>query len=208
MYLKITGKRTVAEVIELYGADSRSRLQPLFEVAGVAYPPKELTFLAMKDSNQMELWASDGERWHKISNYDIKGASGGPGPKLREGDKQVPEGIYRVTGLNPNSAYHLSMKLNYPNSFDLKWAKLENRNEPGSNIFIHGKSLSIGCLAMGDEVIEDLFVLSNDVGIANIQVIIAPADPRMNKLLLPDGANPWVQDLYHDIETAVTPFSS
>ena len=79
--------------------------------------------------------------------------------KLREGDRQVPEGLYRLIGRNPNSNYHLSMKLDYPNSYDPRHAKREGRSNPGSNIFIHGKSLSVGCLAMSGEAIEAFFVL-------------------------------------------------
>ena len=74
------------------------------------------------------------------------------------------------------------MKLNYPNEFDLAHAKIEGRTKPGSNIFIHGKAVSIGCLAMGDKTIEELFILANDVGINNITVVISPLDPRVNIL--------------------------
>jgi murein L,D-transpeptidase YafK len=74
----------------------------------------------------------------------MKRASGKAGPKLREGDGQVPEGIYRIDGLNPNSSYHLSLKLNYPNDFDLEQARTEGRTELGGDIFIHGKAVSIG----------------------------------------------------------------
>ena len=141
-----------------------------------------------------------------MKDYNIQAASGRLGPKLREGDRQVPEGIYKVIGLNPNSSYHLSMKLNYPNKFDLSWAQKENRTQPGSNIFIHGKALSIGCLAMGDEAIEELFVLGNDVGISNIKVIITPTDPRAGNLIPPTESKPWVKELYQDIESAFEPY--
>ena len=107
----------------------------------------------------LELWASQNGNWRFIKQYSINGASGAPGPKLREGDRQVPEGLYRLIGRNPNSNYHLSMKLDYPNSYDLRHAKREGRSNPGSNIFIHGKSLSVGCLAMSGEAIEAFFVL-------------------------------------------------
>ncbi len=115
-----------------------------------------------------------------------------------EGDGQVPEGLYRIESLNPNSSYHLSMKLNYPNTFDLKQAKSEGRDRPGSNIFIHGKSVSIGCLAMGDSAIEELFVLATDVGRKNIQVAIAPTDPRI-KLLQTTTQPAWVGQLYDNL---------
>lgn len=205
-YVQAAGTRTVSEVVHLYGPDARSRLMPHFNRAGATYPPEEVTFLATKDQNLLEVWAKAEGSWVKIKGYKIKAASGGLGPKLREGDRQVPEGIYQIIGLNPNSSYHLSMKLNYPNRFDLKWAEKENRTEPGTNIFIHGKSVSIGCLAMGDKAIEELFVLAHDVGISNIEVIISPTDPRENELVPPNGYGPWVEELYKNIEHKFDPF--
>jgi murein L,D-transpeptidase YafK len=108
----------------------------------------------------------------------------------------VPEGIYRVEGLNPNSSYHLSIKLNYPNAFDLEHAKLDGRTGLGGDIFIHGKTVSIGCLAMGDEAIEELFVLINRIGIKNVRVIIAPHDFRNNTVEPGRDQLPWVRELY------------
>lgn len=206
VYLKALGARSVADVIAQYGDESRSVLKPMFESVGLSYPPNKVTLLAVKDSQQMELWASNGNQWHQITAYAVKAASGVSGPKLREGDRQVPEGLYQVIGLNPNSSYHLSMKLNYPNSFDLKWANTENRDQPGSDIFIHGKAVSIGCLAMGDEVIEQLFTLVADVGKQNVQVIIAPTDPRKGQLIPPDGSAAWVNELYQDIAVGFANF--
>jgi hypothetical protein len=108
--------------------------------------------------------------------------------------------LYRIEGLNPNSTYHLSLKLNYPNDFDLKHAAIEGRSNPGSNIFIHGKAVSIGCLAMGDATIEELFVLAADVGKDNISVGIAPSDPRSTSLST--SAEPeWVSVLYQRLNT-------
>ena len=76
--------------------------------------------------------------------------SGRLGPKLKEGDRQVPEGLYRVESLNPNSRYHLSLRVNYPNEQDKSYGRLDGRNNLGTDIMIHGKDCSIGCLAMGD----------------------------------------------------------
>ncbi len=198
-YIKLTGKRTVADVISSVGEEARSRLLPYFNQAEVAYPPKEITLLATKNNRQLELWALKDGNPNLIRKFHVQAQSGVAGPKLREGDRQVPEGVYQIEGLNPNSSYHLSMKLNYPNEFDLKNAQAEGRENPGSNIFIHGKAVSIGCLAMGDEVIEDLFVLVHDVGKSNVKVVIAPSDPRESPL---DASSKpeWVTELYETIE--------
>lgn len=197
-FVQLAGKRVVADVISEIGPEARSRLLPYFRTAQVSYPPDQITLLAVKSTGLLELWAQNGGSSKHIRTYIIHAQSGDLGPKLREGDKQVPEGIYRIEGLNPNSSYHLSMKLNYPNEFDLKHAQIEGRQEPGSNIFIHGKAVSIGCLAMGDVAIEELFALVHDVGKEKVKVVIAPQDPR--KLPLdPSGKPLWVTELYNNI---------
>ena len=136
-----------------------------------------------------------------ITSYPIKAASGELGPKLKEGDKQVPEGIYKIEGFNPNSAYHISMKLNYPNEFDTYQANQEGRAEPETNIFIHGKASAIGCLAMEDEAIEELFTLVHDAGRSKTTVLISPTNPSLNNLEIPSNAPKWTADLYRQIES-------
>ena len=198
---KILGKKTSEEVVQLYGKRARAKIMPYFTKAKISYPPKKVTLLAMKEEKLLEVWASNGGDYAFIRAYNIQKLSGKEGPKLREGDRQVPEGKYNIVGLNPNSSYHLSMKLNYPNEFDLLHAKNEDRTEPGTNIFIHGKSVSIGCLAMGDKTIEELFVLSKDVGINNLTVVISPYDPRVKGLTYLGKPQPkWVGELYMQIE--------
>ncbi|MGY5449981.1 L,D-transpeptidase family protein [Agarivorans sp. MS3-6] len=194
-------KRTIKQVVKTYHNDSLKRLLPLFVAAKVDYPPHKITLLASKRSRRLELWADSGEGPRYIHTYWIRHASGTAGPKLREGDLQVPEGIYQIEALNPNSNFHLSMKLNYPNSFDLKKAKQEQRHRPGSNIFIHGKASSVGCLAMGDQNIEDLFILVERIGPGNSKVVIAPHDPRLLPLFpVPDHLPEWTADLYQQIQ--------
>ncbi len=173
-------------------------MAPHFKAAGVAYPPKKLMLLAIKDKARLEVWDDSGQSPIYIRTYAIQALSGHSGPKLREGDRQVPEGLYQIVSLNPNSAYHLSLKLNYPNAFDLKQAKAEGRTQPGSNIFIHGKAVSIGCLAMGDGAIEEIFTLIADVGHAQVAVTIAPKDPRKGRLVNPTKLS-WVNGLYRQI---------
>jgi len=202
---QMVGKRSVAEVIGQYGDVARARMAPYFDAAGLAYPPEQVVLLALKDSATLELWAVAGATPVFIRRYPIQALSGIAGPKLREGDKQVPEGIYRIIGLNPNSAYHLSMKLDYPNRFDLRHAAAEGRDQPGSDIFIHGKAVSVGCLAMGDETIEELFVLAADVGIEHFSVAIAPTDPRLKQLSTTDGP-PWLLDLYTRLKAFFSDF--
>jgi len=202
------GQRTVEDVLQDFGPYAIDQLKPYFARAGVTFPPRELTLVALKAEKKLELWASGDGEYRLIRDYDILAASGTAGPKLRQGDRQVPEGVYRIVGLNPNSNFHLSMKLNYPNSFDLFHAAQEGRDDPGSDIFIHGKDQSIGCLAMGDAAIDELFVLVARVGVDNVKVVIAPHDPRAYPLDPSAGEFPiWTDELYAMIASEIQALS-
>jgi hypothetical protein len=195
------GQRSVDDVLYSFAPYAVGQLKPYFRKAGVSYPPREAALIGLKEEKKLEVWArGEKGKFKFIRDYDIMAASGTKGPKLRQGDKQVPEGVYRIVRLNPNSNYHLSMKLNYPNEFDLEHAELDGRSKPGNDIFIHGKSVSAGCLAMGDAAIEELFVLAAHTGADNISVVIAPHDPRKRPLDSSDPDLPyWTSELYDRI---------
>ena len=198
---RLRGRSTVSDRVAQYGGAARERLGPRFEAAGVPYPPEEITLVGLKEERRLEVWvrASDSQ-WQHLKTYPILGMSGKVGPKLRHGDRQVPEGIYRVDSLNPNSSYHLSLRLNYPNGDDRRRAESEGRTDLGADIMIHGGNVSVGCLAMGDEAAEDLFVLVAETGIENVSVILSPVDFRVRDL--PQQYSPvpeWVPDLYESI---------
>ena len=199
--------KTVADRLAEFGPAARSRLQPMFQKAGVAYPPRQVVLVAFKQERVLEVHAGDGPgALRKVTTYPILGASGGLGPKLREGDRQVPEGMYSIAELNPNSRHEIALKLNYPNAFDLKQAAKDGRQFSGSHIMIHGSDTSIGCLAMGDEVAADLFVLTADVGIENLQVILSPVDFRKGVTVSTDNQPFWVNGLYEIIRSNLSKF--
>ena len=133
--------------------------------------------------------------------------SGHLGPKLRQGDLQIPEGLYRINALNANSKFHLSLRINYPNMFDQHYAQLEARTKPGNNIFIHGKRASIGCIAIGDQGIEDIFVLVVDVGFDKVNVILTPVDFRQSTLKMNGPSPAWLPELYRSIKESLVVFS-
>ncbi|MGI8907947.1 MAG: L,D-transpeptidase family protein [Candidatus Sumerlaeaceae bacterium] len=191
---------------------ARERLRPYFERQHVEFPPKNLRIVATKQERRLKLFAPDhtGE-WRFILQYPIAAASGTSGPKLCEGDEQVPEGIYRVNSLNPHSKFHLSLELNYPNEFDRRQARADGRKLPlGRDIMIHGKWWSIGCIALGDTAAEDVYVLVSDTGLNNVRVVLAPMDLRE----LPPGKTPpldvvtsqpaWVPALHDDLRRELT----
>jgi murein L,D-transpeptidase YafK len=194
---------TIEDRLAQYGVAARARLSPHFTNASVAYPPSTLVFIGLKEEKVLQVYAKSGTNGFKfIRAYPIQAASGVAGPKLRQGDKQVPEGIYAIDLLNPNSSYHLSMQVSYPNAFDREQAAKEGRTNLGGEIMIHGKALSVGCLAMGDEAAEELFVLAADTKIENMTVIIAPVDFRSGGQLPVGGKYPaWADKLYSEIKS-------
>lgn len=165
--------------------------------AGLTYPPENVRLVVLKEERLLETWSGKNGAWKLFRTYPILAASGGLGPKLREGDHQVPEGHYKIEYLNPNSNYHLSMKIDYPNAFDRDMAKREGRTGLGGDIFIHGSSVSIGCVAIGNAAIEELYALVADVGKGKIDVVIVPYDFR--KRPIPGSGVVWMKGLYETL---------
>lgn len=208
MSSRISTAQAIQSAILRYGLHKEPRLMGYFVKAGVAYPPKDIALLAFKKEQTIQLWAKDShEHWQYIHTYPLTAYSGTLGPKLREYDKQIPEGIYRLTTFNPFSTMHLSMMINYPNEFDREQANRDGRRKLGGDIFLHGKSRSVGCLAVGDNAIDELFLLTHRVGLGHVQLIIAPNDlrkdkPATNALIQPK----WLPVLYQRIAKALNRF--
>jgi murein L,D-transpeptidase YafK len=149
----------------------QSRLQQQGIAAGF-----QVFFRVFKQEKTLELWVKGhGQaRFTMLATYPICKASGLPGPKRKEGDQQVPEGFYFINRFNPKSQFHLSLGLNYPNESDLR---LSDRDRPGGDIFIHGGCESIGCMAMTDDSIKEIYVIASEAkkhGQSQIPVHIFP----------------------------------
>ena len=147
-----------------------------FKSAGVAWPAKALLLRAFKLDDQLELWAGDDRAapLTLVHTFAICARSGGPGPKRKAGDGQVPEGFYTVSQLNPASNFHLSLRVSYPNRADrLRSAA----RDLGGDIFIHGDCVTIGCLPLQDGPIEALYlaVLDAKAAGAKTEVHLFPA---------------------------------
>jgi len=201
------GHYTLGERLAEIAPGAKARLAERFGAAKVAWPPEEVALVAIKDERTLELHArSKSGKWIFIHRYKVLAASGRGGPKLSRGDRQVPEGIYRITYLNPNSRYHVSLRVNYPNQFDRKMASKDGRKDLGGDIMIHGKRTSAGCLAMGDPAAEELFVLVAEVGKEKTRLIIAPTDFRRSKPAADPNAPDWLSGLYTEVATAMADF--
>lgn len=208
MVFHLLGKKTVEDRLAECGPAARAALEPLLKRESVQYPPKYVTLVCLKQERRIELWCSNesGPQRH-IKDYPIVSLSGKQGPKLARGDMQVPEGIYRVESLNPNSLFHLSLRLNYPNDFDRRKGREDKRSDLGDDIMIHGGAASIGCLAVGDAAIEELFAVVAETDLKNVTVLMCPMDFRTGSPVLAADAPRWTADLYADIEARLKALS-
>ncbi|MDR3508705.1 MAG: murein L,D-transpeptidase [Caulobacteraceae bacterium] len=142
-----------------------------------------------KQDNRLELWLAEGGRYRLFQTYPICKWSGDLGPKVREGDHQAPEGFYAVTPgqMNPHSKYHKAFNLGFPNAYDRAMGR------SGSALMVHGACGSVGCYAMTDPGIDEIYDLMSDAfarGQGQVAVDILPF--RMTPAnLAAHAASPW-----------------
>ncbi|MDR2764222.1 MAG: L,D-transpeptidase family protein [Tannerella sp.] len=154
-----------------------------------------ILIVAYKNEGILELYAkSRAEKTCRpIQTYRIVAKSGTLGPKSKQGDFQVPEGFYRIDRFNPASQFYLSLGINYPNSAD---RRRSHAGKPGGDIFIHGASVTIGCLPITDDKIKELYlyaVYARNSGQTTIPVYIFPFvmnDANMSAFERRYAANP------------------
>jgi murein L,D-transpeptidase YafK len=143
-----------------------------FAAAGLAYPPAGVKIRVFKAERMMEIWiGAPGKRKRLFKKYRIAAMSGGLGPKKQLGDLQAPEGLYYVDRFNKQSRFLLSLGLNYPNALDRKRSR---GLDPGGDIFIHGGCVSIGCMAMTDDQIQEIFLIAYDARKKPVAVEVYP----------------------------------
>ena len=130
--------------------------------AGLSPDNLNIVIVVYKDTGTLEIHAkpkaATEKKYKLLESYPICTFSGELGPKRQEGDEQAPEGFYFVESLNPASSYHLALKVSYPNRADRQHTPKGKR--PGGMIMIHGDCVSIGCLAMTDELIEEIYLMT------------------------------------------------
>lgn len=157
--------------------ETRFQLKRLFRERGIHYPAAEIFLRVFKRERRLEVWVRprSSEPFVLLKTYPICALAGRLGPKRRQGDEQVPEGFYYVESFNPQSDFHLSLRLDYPNRSDVV---LGTGGALGGDIYIHGGCESAGCLAVTDQGIREIYWLSVEVrglGQTRIPVHIFPA---------------------------------
>lgn len=201
VFNKNKGKETIETILSKIESKVWERLELKLGISGFKMDfPKEIIIVAFKEERILQVYTKDYSGVKLLKEYPFTAYSGSLGPKLKDGDRQIPEGIYKVEYLNPNSLYYLSLKINYPNEFDKSKTKFASIEEMGKDIFIHGKAATIGCIPIGDEAIEEVFVLTQKAMNNEVKVIISPRDFR-KKDHFPEIENiDWEHELYTSIK--------
>jgi murein L,D-transpeptidase YafK len=134
-------------------------LQKQFEAKKLAWPAKYVYIRSFKYDGQLEVWVKNDikDPFQLFKTYKVCALAGTLGPKRMEGDYQVPEGFYYINVFNPKSNYYLSLGINYPNVSD---RILSDSLRPGSEIFIHGSCVTVGCIPIRDEQIDEVYILA------------------------------------------------
>ena len=135
-------------------------LQKEFKAKGLQWPAKYVYIRSFKYDSQLEVWVKNNlkEKYKLFKTYKVCMQSGAMGPKRLQGDYQVPEGFYYINEFNPRSNYHLSLGLNYPNASD---RILSDSLRPGNGIYIHGSCVSVGCIPVTDQDIEEIYIVAS-----------------------------------------------
>ncbi len=159
-------------------------LQEDLQAADIQINTVRLFIRAFKQEQKLEAWvkAEKDAKFQLFKSYDFCKSSGKLGPKRKEGDLQIPEGVYHINRFNPKSKFHLSLGLNYPNASDLI---LSDKEKPGSDIFLHGGCVTVGCIPITNEKIRELYLLASFAKSANqskIPVHIFPFKMSINNI--------------------------
>ena len=145
-------------VFEAY-RDKWETVNAKLRAAGVDPYNYDLFIRGFKFEEDLEVWAKnkDEAKYRLITIYKFCNSVGELGPKRREGDLQIPEGVYFLSRFNPTSDYFLSLKVSYPNRSDSLRAESAKL---GGDIYIHGGCSTVGCIPITDTYIKELYVFA------------------------------------------------
>ena len=171
-------------------------------------PGFEMYLAAYKKEGKLEVWLKNKEeqRYKLFRTYDFCAHSGTLGPKIKEGDRQTPEGFYKISAFNPKSNFYLSLGINYPNAVDLARS---GTAKPGTDIYIHGNCVTIGCIPITDDKIKEVYILAIEAkngGQENIPVHIFPFKMSKENLLAQKTKFPQHYEFWKELEPAYSWF--
>jgi murein L,D-transpeptidase YafK len=165
----------------------------------------QLFLRGFKKEQVLEVWVKEKgkEEFVLLHTYEFCTTSGTLGPKRKEGDLQIPEGVYYINHFNPQSNFYLSLGLNYPNASD---KILSHATKPGGSIYIHGNCVTIGCIPITDDKIKELYVLaveSRNNGQEKIPVHVFPTkldDGAVEKLIAEHSPDEKIQSFWKNLK--------
>ncbi len=157
----ITQQKSIRKVSDIFKA-KEDTLKKQFAEKGLIWPAKYMYIRSFKYDSQLEVWLKNDrkEQFKLFKTYKVCALAGTLGPKRIEGDYQVPEGFYYINEFRPNSNYHLALGVNYPNASD---RVLSDSLTPGSAIYVHGSCVTVGCIPITNDQIEDLYLIASTV---------------------------------------------
>jgi murein L,D-transpeptidase YafK len=134
-------------------------LKRQFASKKISWPARAIYIRSFKYDSQLEVWVKEenSTTYSLFKTYPVCALAGTLGPKRVQGDYQVPEGFYYINEFNPYSNYYLSLGLNYPNASD---RILSDSLKPGGDIYIHGSCVTVGCIPITDQQIDELYILA------------------------------------------------
>jgi len=205
-----TDQQKFQRVKEAY-TEKESTISGYFQQKNLNFQGYHLFLRGFKKEMKLEVWVKEKgkDTYTLLTTYDFCSTSGHLGPKRKEGDLQIPEGVYTINHFNPVSNFHLSLGLNYPNASD---AILSDKRHPGGSIYIHGNCVTIGCIPITDDKIKELYVMAVNAksgGQTKISVHIFPArlsDQGMDNLSMEYATQPNLISFWRNLKLVYTDF--
>lgn len=166
-------------------SEKESIVKAIFTAKKQVFSGFRMILVGIKASQKLHVYIQGAKQksYSLLKSYDFCVLSGDLGPKRRQGDLQVPEGLYEISNYNPQSNFHLSIKVNYPNASD---KILSDKKHPGNDIYIHGNCVSVGCIPLTDELIKELYIMAVETKNAGhkIPVYIFPFEMSPENMLV------------------------
>ncbi|QHT66481.1 L,D-transpeptidase family protein [Rhodocytophaga rosea] len=193
--------------------DKEESVKALFTTRKLDLSQSHLFIRAFKQEGLLEVWAKHPQQttYQLVITYPVCASSGVLGPKRYGGDGQVPEGFYYIDRFNPQSNFHLSLGINYPNESDRILGEKANL---GGDIFIHGSCVTIGCLPLTDDKIKELYIMTVEArsnGQSRIPVHIFPAkltEANLNRLKQEYSTEPTLLNFWQQLKTGYAQFEA
>jgi murein L,D-transpeptidase YafK len=191
--------------------EKETAVKEFFSKKHLHYEKFQLFIRAFKREEQLEVWVKESGKtaFALLHTYDFCAFSGTLGPKRKEGDLQIPEGVYHINHFNPLSNFHLSLGVSYPNASD---KVLSDKRHPGGAIYVHCNCVTIGCIPITDEHIKTLYVMAVEAksnGQEKIPIHIFPSrlsDTVMKALRQQYASLPHLVKFWENLQTVFLDF--